>query len=165
MKLLVNLTSNVFETGAVLRLLNLPEGWTASEVQTGNLNPGTNQREIEITIPGEASGEYTLTLEAIAKDFVGSVRETVTLVVDRAAEKPALATEPPKSTEAPPQTSALGPTEAPPVKPEATLKPETQTPPTPAGRDKGGICGPTVVMLLAMLVLVFRRFKVPGSGR
>jgi hypothetical protein len=82
----VALASNTFESGAILRIGDLLAGWTAAEVDTGALDAGTSQREIEVTVPEGASGEFTITIEATAKDFVGTTQKTVTLLVGKAEE-------------------------------------------------------------------------------
>jgi hypothetical protein len=48
------------------------------------------------------------------------------------------------------------PVETPPPEQEPVKAPETS-------EEKGGICGPTVVVLLAMVVLVFRPRGTPSS--
>jgi hypothetical protein len=58
------------------------------------------------------------------------------------------------------QPTVETPTPAPPV---ATQAPELEQEPVKAPEtteEKGGICGPTIVVLLAMVVLLFRRKKI-----
>ncbi|NOZ76977.1 MAG: hypothetical protein GXO65_04730 [Euryarchaeota archaeon] len=155
LKLLVTIASSAYESGVILKVPGLPEGWTADEVDTGPLNVGTNEKEITVTVPEDASGEFALTVEAVAKDFLGTAKKVVNLAVSEAGgpaptTAPPVATAPPKPTEKPkPQ-----PTEKPPETPAETMKPEPT--PAPAGEAKG-ICGPSLVAAVALLPVLFRR--------
>ncbi|NOZ76930.1 MAG: CGP-CTERM sorting domain-containing protein, partial [Euryarchaeota archaeon] len=153
LKLAVKIVSKTYETGAVLRVLDLPVGWNATEIQTGPLYPGPNTKTITLLIPEGAQGEFTLTVEAVAKDFYGTARKAVTLLVGKVEE---VGEEVSKSVETPKPTAAPKPpvTEKPAETPAATMKPEAPEP-TPAERK--GICGPSLVAALALVPVLFRR--------
>jgi parallel beta-helix repeat protein len=147
--LVVTIASKAYESGALLKILGLPEGWKATPVDIGSLGVGDNQVEMEVEVPGDAEGEFSLTLEAVATDFMGSARRAVSLAVEKVEEiaievqeTPAPETLPPKKT-LPPTAKPMTPMPATP----APLKPE----------EKGGICGPTLIAGLALIPMLLGR--------
>ncbi|MBU2560015.1 CGP-CTERM sorting domain-containing protein, partial [archaeon] len=136
----VALLSKASETGAFLRLINLPEGWTSSEVYTGMLYPGTSEREITLTIPAGAAGVFNLMLEVEPRDFYGVVQKAVSLVVGEVPGAPMSTTTP----KAEPTQATLKPQET----PAATITPKVT--PVVGGEGKG-ICGPSIITLLALV--------------
>lgn len=155
-KLLVTILSDVYETGATLKIMDLPAGWAAPEIETGPLHPGSNEREISVIIPADAEGEFGLTVELVAKDFIGTARKAVGLVVEKAVEMVFTGTSKPVETAPPAATLEPPATEKPPETPAVTVEQET---PAPAVETEGkkGICGPTLVVALALIPVVLQR--------
>jgi NPCBM-associated, NEW3 domain of alpha-galactosidase/Cohesin domain len=144
-------TGTCAETGVKTMVTNLPGGWTAGNVTTDVGYGETVSVDIPVSIPEDAAtGAVTLTFKVIPQDFIGTLEKRVSVNVGEMQAEEVVTLTPPK-VETPTPTP---PVETPPPGQEPVKAPETSE------EERGSIYGPIlVVLLLAMLVLAFRRKK------
>lgn len=151
-RLLVTIVSNVYESGTLLTGLNVPTGWTISDVQTGSLQPGKNVVEVLAIISEDATGEVSLGLELIPRDFIGTITKTINLIVGGETITNI------EGIESPVTSSPMGAQV--PVMTEVPQEPESTEVPIgvyPEDEEKKGICGPSLIVLFALLPVIARR--------
>ncbi len=153
-------TGTCAETGVKTAVTDLPAGWTSDDVTTDVGYGKTASVTIPVSIPEDAAtGTVTLTFRVTPQDFISTLEKQVSFDVGEAQpEEEEVSPAPTEEEEgegvetvAPPEIETPAP--APPVE----TQPPEEEPAKAPGEEKGGICGPTVVVLLAMAALVFAR--------
>ncbi|GBE55685.1 hypothetical protein BMS3Bbin15_01868 [archaeon BMS3Bbin15] len=125
-------------------LENLPSGWTAEQLKGVTLPLGNSKAEIELMVPENVTGGTYKVLIAVASAWFGKTEQKFNVIVTTPAKKPSKVTPLP-----PPAKKPSNVTIPPPAK-----KPSNVTIPPPA--KKKGICGPTLIALLAAVPLALR---------
>ncbi len=125
-------------------LENLPSGWSAEQLKV-TLPLGNSKAEIELMVPENVTGGTYKVLIAVASAWFGKTEQKFNVIVTTPAKKPSKVTPLP-----PPAKKPSNVTISPPTK----KKPSNVTAPPPA--KKKGICGPTLIALLAAVPLALR---------
>jgi hypothetical protein len=140
------------EPGVEIMLTNLPSGWT-SEAITVTLPPGTSRHILNLTIPADAEQkEYEISVKVKAWFATVSKRFSLTVGVPPATPPP---TTPAPTTPAP--TTPAPTTPAPTTPAPTTPAPTTPAPTTPPPPWWKRICGPSAVVVIALLPLAAER--------
>jgi Carboxypeptidase regulatory-like domain/NPCBM-associated, NEW3 domain of alpha-galactosidase len=143
------------ETGVKTTVTGLPGGWTAGDVTTGVGYGETVSVDIPVSIPEDAAtGTVTLTFKVDPQDFIGTLEKQISFNVGevQAEEGGTAPVEEVTETVAPPETEAPT-TTAPPVETQGPEQ-EPVKAPEDEGKEKGGICGPTAILLISVLSLL-----------
>jgi hypothetical protein len=148
----VTLDSASQEPGVEIMLANLPSGWTGEAI-TVTLPPGTSKYTLNLTIPADAEQrEYEISVKVRAWFATVSKRFSLTVGVPPVTPPP---TTPVPTTPAP--TTPAPTTPAPTTPAPTTPAPTTPAPTTPPPPWWKRICGPSAIVVIALLPLAAER--------